>query len=281
MLGRPEGAPLDVLVGLVEHVRPDQRRFALGVIRDDRPVARNDGAGLGCAPVTAQAVEVDVVPDPARGQEAVGDARSAIDGRLGHATQVQVRNVLRCRRDAHITDLEALALEVDGLARPGLADDRHRLLDQARALLQFTPELCELVGAVADADAKVEAPAGEQRQRCRVLGDTHRVVQGQDHQVGADAHALGARTDGSGDHQRRGCVAVGAEMVFREPHRVEAQHFCLGNLVQRVGIHLLKGHRPGGGVAEVVPEAEIHMACHGVGSAAQAMVARKSSRTWR
>ena len=38
--------------------------------------------------------------------------------------------MLRDRRDAPVADLEALALERDALAGPGLADDRERFLDQ-------------------------------------------------------------------------------------------------------------------------------------------------------
>ena len=159
--------------------------------------------------------------------------------------------------------LKRLPSKSSALAGPGAADDRDGLLDQARALLELAAELGELELAIADADAEIEAAARQHRQRRGVLGDAHRVVQRQDHQVGADAHALGARADRGGDHQRRGRVAVIAEVMLGDPHGIEAEALGLDDLLERLRVERLERDGPGRRIAEVVPESEVDVSRHG------------------
>ena len=47
-------------------------------------------------------------------------------------------------------------------------------------------------------------------------------------------------------------------MMFGEPDGVETEAFSIGNLRQRAGIKRFKRLLPGLGIAEVLPESEIH-----------------------
>ena len=123
-------------------------------------------------------------------------------------------------------------------------------------LVSDRPKASNSSCAVAHADAEVEAPAGEQRERGGVLGESDRVVQRQQHQVRADPHPGRALGDRGGDHERRGRVAVVDEVVLGEPHRVEAELLGGDDLVERAAVELLERDPPLLGVAEVVPEAE-------------------------
>ena len=124
----------------------------------------------------------------------------------------------RCRRYPQIPHLKALAAEIDRLSRPASSNDFDALLDQRRPMGELALELVKLQLPVADADAEVEASARGQRQGGTVLRHPHRVVQWQQHEVGTDTHTTGASADGRRQHQRRGRIAVVAEMMFRKPY---------------------------------------------------------------
>jgi hypothetical protein len=242
---------------------------------------RHDDAVFGPASVPGQTVEVDVVADASGREEAVGDAGGAVDRGFRHRAEVELRGVLGSRRDAHPAVPEALAVEIERLARPGAADQRDALFDEARTVPQLAAELAKLERAVAATDTEVEAPARQQRQRGRVLRDPDRIVQRQDHQVGSDAHAPRARAHRPRDHERRGRVAVVAEVMLRQPDRVEAEPLGLDDLVEDLGVEPLERHGPRRRVAEVVPESEVHLSCHATSSSGHPSAERKSSSAAR
>ena len=74
--------------------------------------------------------------------------------------------------------MEVLAVKRDDLAVPQAADDLEPLVHAAGPVGARDAEARELLDPVADADAELEAAAGENVDGGHVLGDPHRVIEG-------------------------------------------------------------------------------------------------------
>jgi hypothetical protein len=108
------------------------------------------------------------------------------------------------------------------LAGGGLAQHPDALEQPGDPLAAVRPEALELDVAVAGAEPEDEPAAAELVDDRRLLGEADRVPHGGEEDVGADGDALGPLGDGGQGDQRRGEVAVGAEVVLAGPHGVEA-----------------------------------------------------------
>jgi hypothetical protein len=75
-------------------------------------------------------------------------------------------------------EIEEVALEGDGLAGKGTANDFERLVGARAALLRRYAEARKLFAFKADSDAKLETAARYDIDRRDVLGETYRIVKG-------------------------------------------------------------------------------------------------------
>ncbi len=199
---RPERTPGDVGVELGEHQRPDLGPLALGVLGDQGPLPREDAPVRAGGALALQRVEVGLVVVVLRGEEAVGDARDALDRRLGERPDQQLRDLLGHRRDREAR--EAVAPSLVGLARtrPGAADQLDALGEQAGPVPDLPAERLELALPIALAHPEVEAPTGEQGNGGGVLSEPDRVVQRRHDEVRPDPHPAGPLADRRGERER-------------------------------------------------------------------------------
>jgi hypothetical protein len=98
------------------------------------------------------------------------------------------------RLDHDILELPVAPLVREASGRGPRPDDHGQgLLETRFGLLHRDAEALELVVAITLADAEIEAPAGQQVERRRLLGEQHRVVPRQHQHGGAEPQRRGAR----------------------------------------------------------------------------------------
>jgi len=119
--------------------------------------------------------------------------------------------------------LEKAAVVTEALLRPRALEDLHRLVEAVTALLLRHAEAAELGGPVAASHPHVEASVGDDVHQRHLLGQSERVVKGQDGGGQADADAPGARGGGGGEAGGIYREAVVDEVMLGEPRLVEAQ----------------------------------------------------------
>ncbi len=125
------------------------------------------------------------------------------------------------------------ALEVEGLAAPALPHQRDAFIHAHAGIAALRLEGLIVLQGPAAADADVEAAAAHHVEHGELLGEVHRMVQGQQAHPHAQAQGGRARGDVRGQHRRRRAEAVVVEVVLGEPDRAIAER--LG------GEHLLQG----------------------------------------
>ncbi len=161
----------------------------------------------------------------------------------------------RARAQAQLRELPVAPLVRGAVLAPELQKDLDGLLGHLGRLVEAQAELGELAGPDALADAEVEPPAREIVERGRLGGEAQRVVEGQDVDVVAEAHARGALERGR-DHQvwTREQRVVG-EVMLGEPAFAEAERFGQRDLVQHLAVGLIVGHAA---ALAVIEEPEVH-----------------------
>src|SRR5262249_24382224 len=117
-------------------------------------------------------------------------------------------------------------------------------------------EPAELLDAIADADAELEAAAGKDVDRRGVLRDPHWMVERQQQDGRADADLLRAHRDRGGLDERRGRMRVLAEVMLGQPDVVVADRLGPGDLIEHLGVEALVGRLPLSGISERVPKSE-------------------------
>ena len=110
-----------------------------------------------------------------------------------------MRLLRRRRLDHDVLEMPEAAVVGEALARrPRPRHHRDRLLEARLGLFRRDLKTLELAVPVALADAEIEAAAGDQIERRRLLGEQHRIVPGQHHHRRAEPQRLGAH---GGRHQ--------------------------------------------------------------------------------
>jgi len=94
-------------------------------------------------------------------------------------------------------------------------------------------------------EADVEAPAGEHVESRDLLGDDEGMVQGNDDHGGADAQPRRLRRDVGRELERAREVAVGREVMLRQPHVAESEGLRRLRLLDAARVNLLRGARGG------------------------------------
>src|SRR5580704_2953940 len=163
------------------------------------------------------------------------------------------------RRHFDILKVEELALEGDGLAGKGTADDFEGLVGARAALLGRHAETLKLFALEADPNAKLEATAGDHINGRNVLGQADRIVQRHQQHPGCDADPVGTGGDRRGGGQDRGKIAVFDEVVLGQPDIIETVVFAPRDLVEDFAVQAVGGLTPLCWVAEVIPKAEPYL----------------------
>ncbi len=113
--------------------------------------------------------------------------------------------------------LIVLALVAEEIPAEGQVEDVAELVGHFEILGDVGAEPLEFVGLVPGADAEHQSAIRQCVGRGDFCGEPGRVVQGQDHDRGAEADLFGDRGAMRHHHQWRGTQAVVREMVLGEP----------------------------------------------------------------
>ena len=253
------GVPLPVGVAEVALVWRELLPERLGVVGDEAAAGEQDLEVGGVVALGDQLFGPGLVDGAVGDDHQVGaEAGGALRGGDAARADPEREGLLdRLGRDGDVFDLVVAAVEADGFAVECAGDDFERLIHQARAMAAVDAEALELLDAVAEADAEVEASIAEDIDGGGVLGDADRVVQGQQQDPGADPDARGEARDRGGDGQHGGGVAVVDEVVLGDPDVVVAKRFGELDLVEQFVVELGPGLAPLGWVAEVVDQSEL------------------------
>src|SRR5262249_30587290 len=132
-------------------------------------------------------------------------------------------------------ELPEAAAMGEALARRPRADhQRDRLVEARLRLLGRDLEAVELAVAIALADAEVEAAAGDEIERRRLLGEQHWIVPGQHDDAGAEPQGRGAHGERREQHQRRRHLVPAGEVVLDQEGRAVAERLGLDIVVEPV-----------------------------------------------
>ncbi len=148
----------------------------------------------------------------------------------------------------------------DGILGPQAPDDLHALGQATHPLGQRHPEDRELLRAVAESDAQHESPPGGDVEERADLRDLDRVVQRQQHQVGADGEALRLGGEPLQHGEQREVVKAGRRVVLAAPQRVEAERADEAHLLD--GLGKAAGGIVARGMLRVQIDAELHGSLH-------------------
>ncbi len=135
------------------------------------------------------------------------------------------------------------ALEVEGRAAPGLAHETNALLDALAAVGAVGLEGLVVLQGAAAADADVETAAAHHVQHGELLGQIHRMVQGQQAHAHAEAQPGGAGGDERGQHRRGRAEAVVVEVMLGDPHGGIAERLGRQHLLEAGVVHGLLAPR--------------------------------------
>ena len=135
-------------------------------------------------------------------EDQIEAARGGAADRLfaaGRHPQRRMRLLRRRRLDHDVLEMPEAAVVREALARgPRLRHHRNGLLEARLGLVRRDRKTLELAVAVALADAEIEAAAGDQIERRRLLGEQYRIVPRQHDHRRAEPQRLGAH---GGRHQ--------------------------------------------------------------------------------
>ena len=120
--------------------------------------------------------------------------------------------------DGRVIDVVVVAVEVDAVVGPQLAQQPQPLLEARDPLLERHAERLVLGLHVAEPEADVEPALADDVERRELLGEHHRVVERRDHdlgrQAGVGAHL--ARQPGERRHRLQPARAAGEEEVLAD-----------------------------------------------------------------
>src|SRR5262245_25331248 len=110
---------------------------------------------------------------------------------------------------------------------PRLDDDVERLVEAGLGFLHGNAKSVELVVAVTLAYSQVQAPAREQVQGCRLLGQEHGIVPGQHHYRRSDPQRRGPRGNPREQIERRRYLVPSRKVMLDEKRTVISEGFGL------------------------------------------------------
>jgi hypothetical protein len=144
----------------------------------------------------------------------------------------------------------------DAVLGPQAPDDLHPFGEPAHALGHPHAEHGELLAAVAEPHAQHEASAGDHVEERPDLRDLDGIVEGQEHEVGAEREALRLGGEALQHRQERKVVEARRGVMLAAPDRVEAERADEPGLLER----LREAARGivAGGVLGVEINAELH-----------------------
>src|SRR5262249_3601301 len=134
---------------------------------------------------------------------------------------------LRRRRFDHdVLEMPKTALVREARSRgPASPHDPEGFLETCLGLVGGDLKSLELVVAISFADAEIEPALRKKIERCRFLGEQHRVVPWRHDDGGAKAKRLRAHGQRGEQHQGRGNLVPAAKMVLDREARVKAKRF--------------------------------------------------------
>ena len=180
--------------------------------------------------------------DRSVGEDAVGEARGAADGRLG-ATADQNRDARRGPGpDTERREVVQRALVAERLAAPRLREDPQDLLHRSTAPACVGAEPRELDLRPSEAEAQDQPPVAQQLDRRRILRQAERMVHRGEDDARAELDPRRRLRKRRADDEERGHVPVIDEVVLGRPHRREAEPLRL----DRQPDGLVVGARPVG-----------------------------------
>src|SRR6516164_2949476 len=118
---------------------------------------------------------------------------------------------------------ELAAMREPAALGPGADHQAERLVKTRIGLFGCDLKALEFAMAIAFANAKIEAAAGNQIERCRLLREQHRVVPRQHHHRRTKPQSRGAHGEGGQQHQRRRDLIPAGEMMFDQKARNETE----------------------------------------------------------
>ena len=134
----------------------------------------------------------------------------------------------RRRLDHDVLEMPEAAVVREALARgPRLRHHRNGLLEARLGLVRRDLKALELAVAVALADAEIEAAAGDQIERRRLLGEQHRIVPRQHDHRRAKPQRFGAHGGRHQQHQGRRHLVPAGEMMLDQKARLKAERLGL------------------------------------------------------
>ncbi len=121
----------------------------------------------------------------------------------------------------------------------------------------------EIPRHIAQADADFHAPAAKIIRHRQILGQAHRLVQGQDGYVGGKAYMLGARGHRRGHGNPGWQIAVVDEMMLGKPDQVDTKAVQPDHLFHDFAIKGLVVDAAVGGIAKIVDHPDAQIWFHG------------------
>ena len=227
---RRSSEPALVLVLLIDEVRACDAKGSVAVPVDEH---RGHSDDADWASVTACRVErlpkdAIVLPDgiqtEIRELQVASETRHPPERRWCAATEPDGHGTLDRRRDDPSVSIPIVASVVrDGASVQGRAHDRHGFLETGGAFGTLDIEAVELLDAVASPKAEIEATLRDHINDRRILGEAHGIMEGRQVELRPDPDPTRPRRDGRPDRQEGRAIAIGYEVVFGEPHLVQAK----------------------------------------------------------
>jgi hypothetical protein len=140
----------------------------------------------------------------------------------------------RARADGDVVEAPVPAAVRDLVLGPEPPDDLHTLGEPAHPLRHRHPEDGELLRPVAEAHAQHEPAPGDDVEEGADLRDLHRVVERQQHQVGADLEPRHLRRQSLEHRQQREVVEARRRVMLPAPDRIEPERADQARLLQRL-----------------------------------------------
>ena len=154
------------------------------------------------------------------------------------------------------------AVEVEFVFSERAAHDLERFVHALSAFATGDAHGGELARDVSHACAEHHASVREVVENDEVLGEAHRVRERQQHHVLSDGHRGRARGDSTGHHERRRHVTVVDEVVFGDPHVIEAELVDELDLPQDARVHRGERKSGPGRIAEPVEHTDADGTAH-------------------
>src|SRR5581483_3675718 len=142
------------------------------------------------------------------------------------------------RHERDIAQAVEPAVERKSVFGPRPADDFRSFLEARAALLARDAEAGELGHAIALAQAEIETPVRDDIDGRGVFGHAQWIMERQQQDEGANTDAPGTRRDRARDRQQRGRIAVGNEVMLRQPYGVVTQFFSGDAKVEMLAIEI-------------------------------------------